>query len=170
MAKIKQLLERGSKIYPLTSSEAVVFSDGNNVADKLDYIYRNYERYQDLVDNLDISYNASSATLDLKLGQTTLSSIPAGNFAVSGILTSASYDSSTGEMTLNFDTGDSAVIDLNDVLESVLSDFANEVESLRNLHIVLTEEEYDTLVVKDNDTFYYTYEDDEDDEDIVQQK
>lgn len=170
MAKIKQLLERGSKIYPLTSSEAVVFSDGNNVADKLDYIYRNYERYQDLVDNLDISYNASSATLDLKLGQTTLSSIPAGNFAVSGILTSASYDSSTGEMTLNFDTGDSAVIDLNDVLESVLSDFANEVEALRNLHIVLTEEEYDTLVVKDNDTFYYTYEDDEDDEDIVQQK
>lgn len=164
MATIKQLIRRGERIYPLTSPDAVVFTNGQNITDKLNYIYQNYEQYQDLIDNLDITYNASTGTIDLSLGEVILSSINAGNFAVSGILTSASYNSSTGEMTLNFDSGDTAVIDLTDIVSSVLSDYTNEVADLRGLHTVLTEAEYEALREKDADVFYYTYEEDETEE------
>lgn len=52
MAKIKQLLERGNRIYPLTSSKAVVFTGGQSLTDKLQYIYQNYETYSDLIFNI----------------------------------------------------------------------------------------------------------------------
>lgn len=161
MATIKQLIRRGERIYPLTSPDAVVFTNGQNITDKLNYIYQNYEQYQDLIDNLDITYNASTATLDLSLGQTLLSSVSTGNLAVSGIITSAQYNDTTSELTLNFDSGDSAVINLQEILGSILSDYKTEVSELKNLHVALSESQYETLRVKEENTYYYTYEDDE---------
>lgn len=161
MATIKQLIRRGERIYPLTSPDAVVFTNGQNITDKLNYIYQNYEQYQDLIDNLDITYNASTATLDLSLGGTLLSSVSTGNLAVSGIITSAQYNDTTSELTLNFDSGDSAVINLQEVLGSILSDYKTEVSELKNLHVALSESQYETLRVKEENTYYYTYEDDE---------
>lgn len=162
MATIKQLIKRGERIYPLTSPDAVVFTNGQNVTDKFNYIYQNYEQYQDLIDNLDITYNAGTATLDLSLGETLLSSVSTGNLAVSGIITSAQYDDTSSELTLNFDSGDSAVINLQEILGSILSDYKAEVSNLKKLHVTLTESQYETLREKDENTYYYTYEDDED--------
>lgn len=161
MAKIKQLLERGLKIYPLTSSEAVIFDGGQSLVHKLNYIYQNYETYSDLVENLDIEYSVPNKQIILKLDDITLSTISTDNFAITGILSSAGYNSETGILTLSFTDGSPVSINLNEILSSILEDYTNEVEALRNLHITLSESDYEALRVKDNDTFYYTYEDEE---------
>lgn len=159
MAKIKQLLEKGNKIYPLTSSEAVVFTGGQSLVDKLQYIYQNYETYSDLINNLDIEYSVPNKQIILKLGENVLSTISSDNFAISGVLSSAGYDSTTGLLTLSFTDGSPVSINLNEILSSILEDYTTEVEALRNLHVSLSESDYEALRVKDNNTFYYTYED-----------
>ena len=90
-----------------------------------------------------------------------LSSVSTGNLAVSGIITSAQYNDTTSELTLNFDSGDSAVINLQEILGSILSNYKTEVSELKNLHVALSESQYETLRVKEENTYYYTYEDDE---------
>jgi len=161
MAKIKQLVQQGEKIYPLTSSEGVVFTGGQNLVDKLNYIYQNYETYSDLVNNLDIEYSVPNKQIILKLDNTTLSTINTDNFAISGILSSAGYDSTTGLLTLSFTDGSPVSINLNEILSSILEDYTTEVQALRDLHVTLSESDYEALRVKNNDTFYYTYEDEE---------
>lgn len=158
MAKIKQLLEKGNKIYPLTSSEAVIFSGGKDLNDKLEYIYQNYETYSDLVDNLDIEFSVPNKQIILKLDNVVLSTINTDNFAISGILSSAGYNSETGILALTFTDGSPVNINLNEILGSILEAYTNEVRALRRLHVTLSEAEYETLRVKDSDTFYYTYE------------
>lgn len=158
MAKIKQLLEKGNKIYPLTSSEAVIFSGGKDLNDKLEYIYQNYETYSDLVDNLDIEFSVPNKQIILKLDNVVLSTINTDNFAISGILSSAGYNSETGILALTFTDGSPVNINLNEILGSILEEYTNEVKALRRLHVTLSEAEYETLRVKDSDTFYYTYE------------
>jgi len=161
MAKIKQLLERGNKIYPLTSSEAVVFTGGQSLVDKLQYIYQNYETYSDLINNLDIEYSVPNKQIILKLGENVLSTISSDNFAISGVLSSAGYNSETGVLTLSFTDGSPVSINLNEILSSILEDYTTEVKALRNLHVSLSESDYEALRVKDDNTFYYTYEDEE---------
>ncbi len=161
MAEIKQLKERGVKIYPLTISDALIFSDGTSANDKLSYIIQNYETYSDLVDNLDIEYSVSNKQIILKLGNVTLSTISTDNFAISGVLSSSGYNSQTGLLSLTFTDGTSVSIDLNEILQSVLEDYETEVQSLRNLHTALSESDYEALRVKDDDVYYYTYEDEE---------
>ncbi len=161
MAKIKQLLEKGNKIYPLTSSEAVIFSGGKDLNDKLEYIYQNYETYSDLVDNLDIEFSVPNKQIILKLDNVVLSTINTDNFAISGVLSDTGYNSSTGILDLSFTDGSQVSINLNEILSSILENYANEVEALRNLHVTLSASDYETLRVKDNNTFYYTYEDEE---------
>jgi len=161
MAKIKQLVQQGEKIYPLTSSEGVVFTGGQNLVDKLNYIYQNYETYSDLVNNLDIEYSVPNKQIILKLDNTTLSTINTDNFAISGILSSAGYDSTTGLLTLSFTDGSPVSIYLNEILSSIWEDYTTEVQALRDLHVTLSESDYEALRVKNNDTFYYTYEDEE---------
>ena len=161
MAKIKQLLERGDKIYPLTSSEAVVFTGGQSLVDKLQYIYQNYETYSDLINNLDIEYSVPNKQIILKLGENVLSTISSDNFAISGVLSSAGYNSETGILTLSFTDGSPVSINLNEILSSILEDYTTEVKALRNLHVSLSESDYEALRVKDDNTFYYTYEDEE---------
>jgi len=161
MAKIKQLLEKGNKIYPLTSSEAVIFSGGKDLNDKLEYIYQNYETYSDLINNLDIEYSVPNKQIILKLGENVLSTISSDNFAISGVLSSAGYNSETGILTLSFTDGSPVSINLNEILSSILEDYTTEVKALRNLHVSLSESDYEALRVKDDNTFYYTYEDEE---------
>ena len=159
MAKIKQLIDHGERIYPLTSSSAIIFSGGQDLDDKLQYIYQNYETYSDLVENLDIEFSVPNKQIILRLDDVTLSTINTDNFAISGILNSAGYDSETGILTLSFTDGTTVNINLNEILASVLEDFTNEVRSLRRLHVALSESAYETLRTKNSDTFYYTYED-----------
>lgn len=161
MARIKQLLEKGNRIYPLTLSDAVVFSGGQDLNDKLQYIYNNYETYSDIVNNLDIEFSVSNKQILLKLDDVTLSTISTDNFAISGVLSNTGYNSSTGILDLSFIDGSQVSINLNEILSSILESYANEVEALRNLHVTLSASDYETLRVKDNDTFYYTYEDEE---------
>jgi len=159
MAKIRQLIEKGQKIYPLTSPEAVIFSGGQSLVDKLNYIYQNYETYSDLVNNLDIEYSVPNKQIILKLDDVTLSTISTDNFAITGVLSSAGYNSETGILTLSFTDGSPVNINLNEILSSVLESYTDEVEALRNLHVALSESDYEALREKNSDTFYYTYED-----------
>ena len=161
MARIKQLLERGTRIYPLTSPDAVVFTGGQDLTDKLQYIYENYETYSDLVDNLTIEFSVPNKEIELKLDDVILSTISTDNFAISGVLDSAGYNANTGILSMSFTDGNSVNIDLNQIISSILQDYANEVQALRNLHVTLSESDYEALRVKNSNTFYYTYEDDE---------
>lgn len=162
MATIKQLKERGNKIYPLTSSDAVIFPDGRSSSDKFSFITQNYETYQDLVDNLDIKFDVSNKQIKLVLDDEILSTISTDNFAISGVLSSSSYDE--GILTLTFTSGDTVNINLEEIISSILQTYSDEVAALRNLHQVMTEQSYETLRVKDSDVFYYIYEDDDEEE------
>ena len=77
------------------------------------------------------------------------------------MLSSAGYNSETGVLTLSFTDGSPVSINLNEILSSILEDYTTEVKALRNLHVSLSESDYEALRVKDDNTFYYTYEDEE---------
>ena len=158
MSKITQLKQNDEVIYPKTIFDAVLTSDGATLSSKYDYIRRNYTKRSELINDLDIDFNPSSKTLELSLGNLNLSSINTDNFAVSGILNSASFNDDI--LTLSFSSGDSVGIDLTEVLSAILTDYKTEVRELRQLHTVLSKEDYDELPEKDPDVFYYTYEED----------
>ena len=77
------------------------------------------------------------------------------------MLNSAGYNANTGILSMSFTDGSNVNVDLNQIISSILQDYANEVQALRNLHVTLSESDYEALRVKNSNTFYYTYEDDE---------
>lgn len=160
MPTIKQLKLNNNSFYPLTIGDAVILTGGSTVADKLEYIRQNYETYQDLVDNLDIEYSVSNKQIVLKLDDVVLSTINSDNFAISGVINLASYNSETGILSLSFTDGSNVNINLNEILASILESYAEEVQSLRELHTSLSESAYEALREKNSNVYYYTYEDD----------
>lgn len=160
MPTIKQLKLNNNSFYPLTIGDAVILTGGSTVTDRLEYIRQNYETYQDLVDNLDIEYSVSNKQIVLKLDDVVLSTINSDNFAISGVINLASYNSETGILSLSFTDGSNVNINLNDVLASILESYTEEVQSLRELHTSLSESAYEALREKDSNVYYYTYEDD----------
>lgn len=160
MPTIKQLKLNNNSFYPLTVGDAVILTGGSTVTDRLEYIRQNYETYQDLVDNLDIEYSVSNKQIVLKLDDVVLSTIDSDNFAISGVINLASYNSETGILSLSFTDGSNVNINLNDVLASILESYTEEVQSLRELHTSLSESAYEALREKNSNVYYYTYEDD----------
>lgn len=160
MPTIKQLKLNNNSFYPLTVGDAVILTGGSTVADKLEYIRQNYETYQDLVDNLDIEYSVPNKQIILKLDDVVLSTISSDNFAISGVINLASYNSETGVLSLSFTDGSNVNINLNEILASILESYTEEVQSLRELHTSLSESAYEALREKNSNVYYYTYEDD----------
>lgn len=160
MPTIKQLKLNNNSFYPLTVGDAVILTGGSTVADKLEYIRQNYETYQDLVDNLDIEYSVPNKQIILKLDDVVLSTISSDNFAISGVINLASYNSETGILSLSFTDGSNVNINLNEILASILESYTKEVQSLRELHTSLSESAYEALREKNSNVYYYTYEDD----------
>ena len=157
MAQIKQLINKGEIIYPKTVFNAVLYGDGTTLSERYNYIRDNYSRTSEIVNDLDIEFDPSDKTLKLSLGETLLSSISTDNFAVSGIIDSASYSNEV--LTLHFSSGDTVGIDVSEIAESLLSEYKDEVSALRRLHTVMSNLDYDDLQTKDPDVFYYVYED-----------
>lgn len=158
MSKITQLKQNDEVIYPKTIFDAVLTSDGSTLSSKYDYIRRNYTKRSELINDLDIDFDPSTKSLELSLGNINLSTINTDNFAISGILDSASFNNDV--LTLNFTSGDSVGIDLTEILSAILTDYKTEVRTLRQLHTVLSKTDYDELLEKDPNVFYYTYEED----------
>lgn len=159
MATIKQLKLNNIGFYPITVGDAVILTGGSTVTDKFEFIRQNYETYQDLVDNLDIEYSVPNKQIVLKLDDVVLSTISTDNFAISGVINLASYNSETGILSLSFTDGSTANINLNEILESILESYTDEVRALRELHTSLSESAYEALREKDENVYYYTYED-----------
>lgn len=164
MAEIKQLKLNNISFYPVTVGNAVILTGGSTVTDKFEYIRQNYETYSDLVDNLNIEYSVPNKQIILKLDDVVLSTISSDNFAISGVLNLASYNSQTGILTLNFTDGSTVNINLNEILASILESYTEEVQSLRELHTSLSESAYEALREKDPNIYYYTYEDEYEEE------
>ena len=159
MPTIKQLKLNNNSFYPLTVGDAVILTGGSTVTDKFEFIRQNYETYQDLVDNLDIEYSVPNKQIVLKLDDVVLSTISTDNFAISGIINLASYNSGTGVLSLSFTDGSTTNINLNEILESILESYTEEVRALRELHTSLSESAYEALREKNENVYYYTYED-----------
>lgn len=159
MARISQLQKNNELIYPRTTFDAVLASDGSTLTSKYEYIRSNYSKKSDLIQDLDINFDPSNKTLELSLGETILSTINTDNFSISGILNSASF--SNDILTLGFTSGESVNIDLTEILTSILTDYRDEVAALRNLHHVVSESEYNEILDKDPDVFYYVYEEED---------
>lgn len=159
MAKISQLQKNNELIYPRTTFDAVLASDGNTLTSKYEYIRRNYSKKSDLIQDLDIDFNPSNKRIELSLGDTILSTVNTDSFSISGILDSASLDDDI--LTLGFTSGESVNIDLTEILTSILTDYRDEVSALRNLHTVVSESEYNEILDKDPDVFYYVYEEED---------
>lgn len=159
MATIKQLKLNNIGFYPITVGDAVILTGGSTVTDKFEFIRQNYETYQDLIDNLDIEYSVPNKQIVLKLDDVVLSTISTDNFAISGVINLASYDSEAGVLSLSFTDGSTANINLNEILESILESYTDEVRALRELHTSLSESAYEALREKDENVYYYTYED-----------
>lgn len=159
MAQIKQLINKGEIIYPNTVFNAVLYGDGTTLAERYEYIRDHYSRISDIVNNLDIQFDPSTRVLKLVLDNTLLSAINTDNFAVTGIIDSASY--SNDILTLHFSSGDTVGIDVSEIAESLLSEYKDEVAALRRLHTVMSNADFDDLRTKDPNVFYYVYEDDE---------
>ena len=113
MSKITQLKQNDEVIYPKTIFDAVLTSDGSTLSSKYDYIRRNYTKRSELINDLDVDFDPSTKSLELSLGNINLSTINTDNFAISGILDSASFNNDI--LTLNFTSGDSVGIDLTDI-------------------------------------------------------
>lgn len=159
MPTIKQLKLNNNSFYPLTVGDAVILTGGSTVTDKLEYIRQNYETYQDLVDNLDIEFSVPNKQIILKLDNVVLSTINTDNFAISGVINLASYNSGTGVLSLSFTDGSNVNINLNEILSSILESYTEEVQALRKLHTSLSESAYEALREKNSNVYYYTYED-----------
>ena len=159
MAKISQLQKNNELIYPRTTFDAVLASDGSTLTSKYEYIRSNYSKKSDLIQDLDIAFNPSNKRIELSLGDTTLSTVNTDNFSISGILNSASFDNDI--LTLGFTSGESVNIDLTEILTSILTDYRDEVSALRNLHHVISESGYNEILDKDPDVFYYVYEEED---------
>lgn len=159
MPTIKQLKLNNNSFYPLTVGDAVILTGGSTATDKFEYIRQNYETYSDLVDNLDIEYSVSNKQIILKLDDVVLSTISSDNFAISGVINLASYNSGTGVLSLSFTDGSNVNINLNEILSSILESYTEEVQSLRELHTSLSESTYEALREKNSNVYYYTYED-----------
>jgi len=160
MPTIKQLKLNNNSFYPLTTGDAVILTGGSTVTDRLEYIRQNYETYQDLVDNLDIEYSVPNKQIILKLDDVVLSTISSDNFAISGVINLAAYNSGTGILSLSFTDGSNVNINLNEILASILESYTEEVQALRELHTSLSESAYEALREKNSNVYYYTYEDD----------
>lgn len=159
MAKISQLQKNNELIYPRTTFDAVLSSDGSTLTSKYEYIRSNYSKKSDLIQDLDIDFNPSNKRLELSLGDTILSTVNTDDFSISGILDSASFNNDI--LTLDFTSGESVNIDLTNILSSILTDYRDEVSALRNLHTVVSESEYNEILDKDPDVFYYVYEEED---------
>lgn len=159
MARISQLQKNNELIYPRTTFDAVLASDGSTLTSKYEYIRSNYSKKSDLIQDLDIDFNPSDKRLELSLGDTILSTINTDNFSISGVLNSASFNNDI--LTLGFTSGESVNIDLTEILTSILTDYRDEVTALRNLHHVVSESEYNEILNKDSDVFYYVYEEED---------
>ena len=139
------------KYYPRTSGEAVTLEDGNNLEQELAL----YKKTEDLVN--DLNFTVSGNNLELRLGDTLVASL--NKTLLVNIVHSTQFNSETGDLSIVFSNGDVVEINLTNLVGDILEETQGQIEELQNQHVIMSEEQYETLEEIDPNKFYYLYED-----------